>query len=131
MLTRLFPFLHLDRIKPGFAGRLRRLANDCERLEAGLPLTQLELDNAPLLEDWGPTLTPQGLRLVGYATGHPAFGEGPVLTSPLCLADPDGAWVRTLSRFYRLGTSIELKDIRRVLRNSGAIRGDDSWEDEV
>lgn len=132
MLTRLFPFLHPARIKPDLPTRLRRLADDCERLELGLPVSQLELNGAPLLEDWAPTITPQGLRLVGHATGHPLFGEGAVLTSPLCLADPEGAWVRTLGRFYLLGCSVELKDIRRVLRASATLRSDeDGWEDEA
>ncbi|HZV04659.1 MAG TPA: DUF6634 family protein [Gemmataceae bacterium] len=131
MLTRLFPFLHPAHIKPDLTFRLRRLAEDCGRLELGVPVSQLELNKAPLLEDWGPTVTPQGLRLVGYATGHPVFGDGAVMTSPVCLADPDGAWVRTLSRFYRLGSPIELKDIRRVLRASGGISVDeDGWENE-
>jgi hypothetical protein len=60
MLTRLFPFLDPARIKPDLATRLRRLADDCEHLEAGLPVSQLELTEAPLLEDWAPTLMPQG-----------------------------------------------------------------------
>ena len=131
MLTRWFPFLDPSRIDPGLPSRLRRLADDCERaVELGLPVTELELVNAPLLEDWAPAVTPQGLRLAGYATGHPVFGERAILTSQLFIADPEGGWVRTLSRFYRLGCSVDPKDIRRVLRSSGAIRGDeDGWEE--
>jgi hypothetical protein len=124
MLTRLFPFLHPARIKPDLAMRLRSLADDCERFELGLPASQIALNAAPLLEDWAPTLTPQGLRLIGHASGHPRFGEGSVLTSPLCLADPDDRWVRTLTRFYRLGASVDPNDIHRLLRASGAINGD-------
>lgn len=89
------------------------------------------LDGATVLDDWAPTLSPQGLRLVGYATGHPVFGEGVVRTSPLCFADPGGAWVRTLSGFYLLGRSVDPKDIRRMLRISSTIGEDnDHWEDE-
>ena len=132
MLTFLFPFLNPSRIKPDLATRLRGLADDCERLALGLTVSQLELNDAPLLEDWGPTVTPQGLRLVGYATNHPLFGEAAVMTSPVCFADPNGTWVRTLSRFYRLGSPIELKDIRRTLRASGVIGLDeDNWEGQA
>jgi hypothetical protein len=132
MLVRLFPFLAPSRIKPDFATRLRRLADDCERLELGLPVSELELAKAPLLEDWAPTVMPQGLRLVGYAIDHPAVGEGAVMTSPLCLADPEGRWVRTIFRFWRLGNPIALKDIRRTLRTSGVIRADEAGsEDET
>jgi hypothetical protein len=121
MLTHLFPFLDAACTRPDLAMRLRRLAEDCERLALGLPVSPRELSKAPLLEDWAPTLSPRGLRLIGYASGHPAFGEGAVLTSPLCLADPDGRWVRTLSRFYILGPSIDQKYIRRWLHAQGAI----------
>ena len=130
MLTRLFPFLDPVRIKPDFATRLRALAEDCEQHELGLTVSQLWLEKAPLLEDWAPTMTPQGLRLVGHASGHPVFGDRAVLTSPLCFADPEDRWVRTLSRFYRLGSSVDPKDIRRVLRASGAIR-EGNWEEEA
>lgn len=130
MLVRLFPFLDPSRIKPDLASRLRLLADDCERLELKLAVSKLELAKAPLLEDWAPIVMPQGLRLVGYAIDHLLVGERPVMTSPLCFADPQGMWVRTLSRFYRLGAPIALKDIRRTLATTGVIKaGEDGWEE--
>lgn len=41
--------------------------------------------------------------LTGCCTAHPTLREGPTMTSEVYLVDPLQRWVRTLSRFYRLG----------------------------
>jgi hypothetical protein len=135
MLTHLFPFLDPAHITPGLARRLRALADDCERLELGRSVSPVLLQKAPLLEDWAPAVRPEGLRLIGYATSHPLLGERAVVTSPVWFADPDGTWVRTLSRFYRLGSPIDPNGVRRILASSGTskvIPGDgDGSEDKA
>ena len=60
-------------------------------------------DTAPVLDLYVPLVTPIGLHLVGQVTGHPRLGSRTIVTSQLWFADPDGMWVRTLSRFYVLG----------------------------
>jgi hypothetical protein len=44
----------------------------------------------------------EGVKLAGYATGHPMHGDRTLMTTPLWWADPSGTWVRSLSRFYGL-----------------------------
>jgi hypothetical protein len=76
---------------------------------------------------------PQGVRLIGHANGHPRHGDRWVLTTQLWFADPDGAWIRTLSRFYRLGAPAGRDDIDRVLAPWNSRAGADaegSPEDE-
>ncbi|WP_076860735.1 DUF6634 family protein [Bradyrhizobium mercantei] len=106
MLTSLFPFLDPAHISPNLSRRLRDLADDCDRLELRRSVSEL-LKQAPLLEDWVPVVTPRGVKLVGRVTGHPILGDGTAATSQLWFADPDGSWVRTLSRFYRLRRPLE------------------------
>jgi hypothetical protein len=133
MLTRLFPFLDPTHVTPDLGRRLRALADDCDRLERGRPVSPLVLQKAPLLEDWEPAITPQGVQLVGHVTGHPLLGDCAAFTTPLWFADPDGGWARSLSRFYRLGPPLDREDLRRVLgrmvTSNGA--GGDGSEDEA
>jgi hypothetical protein len=132
MLTRLFPFLDPAHITPDLGRRLRALADDCDRLELGRPVSSLLLQKAPLLEDWAPAVTPQGVQLIGHVTGHPQLGDRAIATSPVWFADPNGAWARTLSRFYRLGPPLDPDDIRRVLvRMATSNAGGDGSEDEA
>jgi hypothetical protein len=112
MLTRFFRFLDPTLISPDLAPRLRRLADDCEQLKAHGIVTPQMLRNAPLLEAWTPALTPEGLHLVGRAFGLPVHGDRTVMTSQLWWADPEGQWMRSLSRFYRLGSPINVDDLR-------------------
>jgi hypothetical protein len=120
MLTRLFPFLDPAHVTLDLGRRLRVLADDCDRLERGRSVSPALLQKAPLLTDWVPTLTPQGVQLIGHVTGHPLLGDCAAATTPLWLADPDGAWARSLSRFYRLGPPLAREDLRRVLRRMGS-----------
>jgi hypothetical protein len=133
MLTRLFPFLDPARITPDLARRLRALADDCDRLELGRPVSPILLQRAPLLEDRVPAVTPQGVQLIGHVTGHPLLGDRAIATSSVWFADPDGAWARTLSRFYRLGPPLDREDIRRVLVRmaDSSAASDDGSEDEA
>jgi hypothetical protein len=113
LLTRLF--LDPAHITPDLAPRLRALADDCERLQSGHSISPALLQKAPLLKDWVPAMTPAGVRLAGVVTGHPVHGDRAAVTSPVWFADPKGTWVRTLSRFYRLGPPLDDDDIRRIV----------------
>jgi hypothetical protein len=126
MLTQLFPFLDLDQNPGNLARRLRALANDCAFLTLGHPIPPAILQKAPLLDDWVPAVTPEGVRLIGHASGHPVHGDHRVMTTPLWFADPDGGWIRTLSRFYRLGAPAELEDISRILTAWNSRAGGDA-----
>ena len=117
MLTRQFAFLDPARIEPDLARRLRTLSDDCERLALGRPVSPILLAKAPLLEDWVPTVTALGVRLVGRVSGHPLHGDSAIATSPVWFADPDGTWARSLSRYYRLGPPLRRDDAIRTTRN--------------
>lgn len=112
MLTQLFPFLDPARSPADLARRLRALADDCAFLEFGCPIPAI-LQTAPLLEDWVSAVTAEGVRLIGHASGHPLHGGRMVMTTQLWFADPDGSWVRTLSRFSGSGHPL-------ILTRSGA-----------
>ena len=134
MLTKLFPFLDANQNPGDLARRLRTLADDCNLLALGHPVAPAILHKAPLLEDWIPAVTPEGVRLIGHVTGHPIHGDRRVMTTPLWFDDPDAAWIGTLSRFYRLGPPANLDDIRRILTASHSGAGgeaDNSSEDEA
>jgi hypothetical protein len=109
------------------------LADDCDRLERGRPVSPVLLQKAPLLEDWVPAITPQGVQLIGHVTGHPLLGDCAAATTPLWFADPNGTWVRSLSRFYRLGPPLDREDLHRVLRRMATFSasGGDGSEDEA
>lgn len=110
MLTRQFPFLDPATITEDLTGRLQRLARDSARLaQLGL-VPPGQLHAAPLLDRYRPVITSLGVRLVGHVTGHPEFGTREIITSQLWWADPNGTWVRTLSRYYRLGAPAPAKD---------------------
>ncbi|EKS34518.1 MAG: hypothetical protein GY844_11515 [Bradyrhizobium sp.] len=110
MLTENFPFL-----LPGNVGNLpatlRRLADDLDRVHAGTAPTARELAGAPLIVDWRCALTPTGLGLAGFVAGHPLLGTRSARTSQLWAADAGGRWVRTLTRYYRLGISADRRPL--------------------
>jgi hypothetical protein len=131
MLTQLFPFLDPIHIMPDLASRLRGLADDCDRLNVGGAVSPILLQSAPLLEDWVPAVTPEGLQLIGHASSHPIHGDRMVMTTQVWFADPDGNWIRTLSRFYRLGPPADPENIHRILTSVATGGDDDGTEDEV
>jgi hypothetical protein len=103
MLTTAFPFLLPRLLERELSGRLRKLADDLDRIRDGACPSSEELARAPLIADWRVVLSPLGVRLMGFVAGHPRLRDGEVMTSQIWAADPEGVWVRTLSRFYRLG----------------------------
>jgi hypothetical protein len=103
MLTKTFPFLDCRKITPDLGERLQGLADDCARLAHDTSFVAARLKTAPVLDLYVPLVTPVGLHLVGQVSGHPRLGSRTIVTSQLWVADPDGMWVRTLSRFYALG----------------------------
>jgi hypothetical protein len=103
MLTTAFPFLLPHHIERDLPAKLRTLADDLDDIRSGTGPATSDIATAPLLVDWRGVFTPMGLCLAGFAAGHPRHGNRPVLTSQIWAADADGRWVRTLSRYYRLG----------------------------
>jgi hypothetical protein len=103
MLTQHFPFLDPERLTVDFAERLRTLAQDCAGLARDPAFARERLRTAPQLDRYVPLVTPIGLHLVGQLTDDPRPDAGPIVTSQLWLADPEGSWVRTLTQLYRLG----------------------------
>lgn len=85
-------------------GKLTGLCLDLERIRAGVLPVPEQLDDAPLLDNY--EFVQRGtLALQGFVTGHPLVGTASVMTSDLHLFAPDLGWARTLSRFYRLGST--------------------------
>lgn len=91
----------LDRILDA-EGTLNRLAHGWEPSEP-------ELGSAPVLVHWLFRAMPDGLSLVGRVKDHPLRPDGRiVVTSPLVAVDLGRlAWCRTVSRWYRLGPSLD------------------------
>lgn len=89
--------------------RLSRLTSILARLRAGEGPSEQELAAAPLLEAW--FLEQAGEAVVvlrGYVTGHPRLADGDfVRTSPVVWLDESRGAARTVSRWYRLGESLE------------------------
>ena len=79
------------------------LVADMEEIRQGTSIEGLAGD-APLLDRWAFGARPAAC-LVGLSSGHPILaGNGRMITtSDLILISQDGAWARTLSRWYRLG----------------------------
>jgi hypothetical protein len=91
-----------------FLKRLQNAAEALARLERGEAPGAEDLAVAPLLEGWHLTEHHHFLALGGVVTGHPSLPDGAhILTSPLLWIADDQGSARTISRFYRLGTSLE------------------------
>ena len=136
MLTQMFPFLHPAAVSSDLVGKLRALADDCEHLCQRRSVSPFVLDAAPRLDDWVAMQTSLGIQLMGQVSGHPLLGDRAAVTSPLWIADPQGRWVRTLSRFYQLGSPPNPADIHRVMASmmgTSGMRGDgeDGSEDQA
>ena len=86
--------------------RVQRCRAVIERLAAGEGPTADEIEGAPLLDAWCPQPSEGRLVLIGQVTGHPRIMDGMIATSPLLWLDEERRLARTVSRWYRLGTSL-------------------------
>lgn len=84
----------------GLGDRLRELADDLEAIEEGVAPKEQDLLFAPILTGWS-QLPQQVPVIAGIVTGHPSL-ENFIMTSQVYASDGQ-TWVRTLSRWYRLG----------------------------
>jgi hypothetical protein len=112
--------------------RLRALADDCDLVCRRRSVSPFVLDAAPRLDDWVAMQTPMGIQLMGRVIDHPLLGNCATMTSPVWIADPHDRWVRTLSRFYRLGPPAGPTDIRHVVTSvmgASGMDGENGAED--
>jgi hypothetical protein len=90
--------------------KLRRLVRDVEKIQAGKHPGELELSDAPTLDDWSPAERRE-LALVGTVHGHPTIEDGrQAATSLVLFVAPELDYARTINRFYRLGDRFRLSD---------------------
>lgn len=82
--------------------KLKSLAADLELISSGEGPSPNDLIESPILVDWELIELPV-TAIAGYAIGHPKLGSGHVTTTQIFAIAHDRTWVRTLSRYYRLG----------------------------
>lgn len=86
--------------------RFRAAQQALDRLASGWLPGDAELTSAPLLDHWAFFVNYTGdLLFTGTVTGHPRIADGRIcVTSPVIAYDGLLAlWIRTISRWYRLG----------------------------
>ncbi len=86
------------------ATRFAAARADLERLAAGWRPDESDLAAAVVIEDWA-FAAEHGLSVTGYVHGHPAIADGrwSVTSTVIAIDVAGGRWVRTVSRWYRLG----------------------------
>jgi len=100
-MTIVFPH-HQDSLA-GLAARLRRLANDLDRLVADGRPSAADMAGAPVLSRVRMDAN-QNPGLRGVVSGHPDLPEGEwVDTTDLYAVDYHGAWARTWDGWFSLG----------------------------
>jgi hypothetical protein len=87
-----------DRVLDAF-----KALDDRDRIADGWKPREAELAGAPLLDDWRVGTDGDALFFRGDVTGHPRLSDGEIVTSQVIAVDPHRAWIRTVSRWYRLG----------------------------
>ena len=87
--------------------RAAALRGVIERIQLGQAPTNEELAAASLLECWQLTEHHNCLALGGYVSGHPSLPDGAYILTSLVWTAEDRHAARTVSRFYRLGFSLE------------------------
>lgn len=84
--------------------RLKHMIADLVRLQDGYVPTDADLAGAPVLEGWMWVEVRGHPCLAGVVMGHPKIVDGHrCVTSTVMAIANDERWVRTVSRFYRLG----------------------------
>ena len=97
-----------EAVSPELRARVMALVRDQQRLLTGWRPSTFDLSTAPVITPDTVFVTPQGIisviNLVGHVRNVPRGGpDRRRITSPVTAFDADRfAWVRTLSRFYRL-----------------------------
>lgn len=76
--------------------------------------TPEQLTDAPRLDGWWIEHIGGYLRARGDVSGHPDISDPFVTTSPVLGLDRAGGWLRTVSRFYRLGPPLVLEGLTLV-----------------
>lgn len=130
MLTELYPFLLPERVGDDLPRKLRALAQDLERVRRSHGPGEDRFVEAPLIRSWRIVVDPTGLRLVGYVSGHPRIRDGLAMTTQLWAADRDGRWIRTLSRFYRLGEPARIEDSDEDRNEECDVKDDDEIDED-
>jgi hypothetical protein len=77
--------------------------NQWDDFVAGIEPTDIDLTAAPLIDNWYPIHRRGVMQIFGRVVGHPRHSDGYLTTSQVLRMAEDGSWVRTRSRFYRLG----------------------------
>ncbi|UYQ73399.1 hypothetical protein OF122_06465 [Pelagibacterium flavum] len=77
-----------------------------DEIHAGREPTSEQLADAPLLDAWADSEM-GGNRICGFVEGHPTIDDGPCTTSAVIYFAEDYSWCRTISRYYRLGRTLE------------------------
>ena len=73
-------------------------------LGQGWTPSEEDLRAAPRLDRWRIGTLGSAIAIRGFVTGHPNCADGVgIEVGPVLVFHDDGLWVRTLSRFYRLG----------------------------
>ena len=81
--------------------RLRDLGDELHAIRDGVRPTAEDLVDAPLLDDWR-VVTKEVVALAGRVSGHPSVPDGRKVVTSEYHATGE-TWVRTMSRYYRLG----------------------------
>lgn len=77
------------------------------RIRDGFLPGPAELADAPILSHWSVEPLPGGMIcLIGEVAGHPKLADGWCTTSVVLAADLADGWIRTVSRYYRLGPKL-------------------------
>ena len=80
---------------------------DLKRIGEGWTPSDEELRAAPLLDRWGLGVIEPVIAARGFVTGHPLVEDGSKIEiGPVLVFQEDATWIRTLSRFYRLGRHV-------------------------
>ncbi|MCW2282582.1 hypothetical protein M2323_000343 [Rhodoblastus acidophilus] len=108
--------MHARIIYPGTGPDIYRLSKalteDLEKIVAGLGPTAAELASAPIIDNWSFVPRPE-MALAGLISGHPLLGTKHGITSEIFALDETRSWVRTWTRWYRLGRQAGVDDDRK------------------